>query len=128
MAETLAVSPVWYEDEALMSQPILLYEPTVVEEKEQPSYTGCVQYIREKFKIPVRGDALFIRPNLVFSETRPGDIVVFLYGMGWQKSHVALIRKITNQGIYVSEWTEQSGERERWVSLNDKHIIGFYRP
>ena len=97
--------------------------------EEEPEWSSCVTYLRLKWGIPIRGDALFAIPNITLVEARPGDVVVFLYGRGADKSHVARLDKITHQGIWVHEYNRiPFTEDYRLVDFNDKALLGFYRP
>lgn len=103
-----------------------LAEQTQADEPEKPRWTSCITYLRQKWGIPIYGDALFQSPDTTLSEVQYGDVTIFLYGMGVDKSHVAMFDHFDKTGFWVWEYNRKPGlEEHRLVSYADPYLLGF---
>ena len=101
-------------------------QQTVEEQAEKPRWTSCITYLRQKWGIPIYGDALFQSPDTTLSEVQYGDVTIFLYGMGVDKSHVAMFDRFDKTGFWVWEYNRKPGlEEHRLVSYADPYLLGF---
>ena len=103
-------------------------QQTVEEQVEKPQWSSCVTYLRQKWDIPIYGDALFVSPNISLFEAHRGDVVIFLYGRGVDKSHVAMFDRLGNDGFWVWEYNRKPYvEEHRLVRFDDPALLGFKR-
>lgn len=127
-AGDLATPTAPHYDYALVSlvPSVYLNEPAVHENEQVPKWTSCITYLRSKWMIPIFGDALFQSPNTTLAEVQYGDVVVFLYGRGVDKSHVAMFDRLDKTGFWVWEYNRKPGlEEHRLVSYSDPYLLGF---
>lgn len=69
-------------------------------------------------------DAINYRPNI---SPHVGAIAIFRYPHG--VGHVALVTALHNAEFSVTEANYHHCQQgDRWVSLNDPNLVGFYNP
>lgn len=91
-----------------------------------PLLCRCVQWLRERRGINIRGDAWTIEGNVKLADAQIGDVILLDYS---GLAHAALITGWSGKGAIVEEANFKRCQRTvREVDLGSEHIRGIYRP